>query len=437
MNASDLASLAHAPAIPRPPRRWKTRLLVPLTILVAVAALFAYAARGILSPRIDVWVVPVVAKSGASDANQASAGSVIAQAPGWIEPSPYPVIVPALTEGVVREVLVLEGQAVEKDQVVARLEDRDAQLTLRRIEAELAERRAAVERAKADAAAAALRADELRDEINRKRDLDPIGGVGAGEFTRLELRLRGAEQEIAAARAALSMAEAAVNTHQVMCEEAALAVDRTEIRSPVAGTVLSRHVEPGTRIQMSARSESMNTTVLRVYNPDKLQVRVDVPLADAAKIAAGGRAQITTEALADQTLEGRVILIGHEANIQRNTVPVKVAIDKPSPVLKPEMLATVRFLASGSGSTVPASISVLVPEAALFNRERGKASVWHVDARGSVARRQVGTGESAADGHVQVTGLNPGDRLVIDPPASLREGSRVRILGEKPGGASP
>jgi HlyD family secretion protein len=444
MSASDLALLSRASDVPRPARRWRTRVLVPVVIVVAVVGLLGYAGRGVLCPGFGWWGVPLWGMLGgagnaeAGHAQDGRGGSVLSQAPGWIEPSPYPEIVPALTEGVVREVLVLEGQAVEKDQVVARLEDRDAKLALRRVEAELSERRAAVERARADVGASEFRADELRDEINRKRDLVPIGGVGAGEFTRLELRLRGAEQDIAAAKASLAAAEAGVATHQVMCEEAALALERTEIRSPVAGTVLSRHVEPGTRIVMSARSEAMNTTVLRVYRPEALQVRVDVPLADAGKIVSGARAEVTTEAVPDGVFEGRVILIGHEANIQRNTVPVKVAIEKPSGALKPEMLARVRFLSTGSGGASglapsAASVRVLAAEAALFDRGESGASVWQVDARSVAMRRQVVMQGAAVDGYILVTGLNPGDRLVVDPPSSLREGSRVRVLGEKAG----
>lgn len=441
MNSQDLLQLGRG-AVPRPARRWKTRILLPAVLVIAVTWLLGYAARGALSRRIDVWVVPVVAKAGADEPGAGRVNGVSVVAPGWIEPSPYPVIVPALVEGVVREVLVLEGDRVEEGQVVARLEKRDAGLALRRIEAELAERRAAIDRARADAGAAEFRADELRDEIHRKRELVSIGGVGAGEFARLELRLRGAEQEIASAKATLAMAESAAATGEVMREEAALAVERTEVRSPVSGTVLSRHVEPGTRIQMSKGSDSMNTTVLRVYNPEKVQVRVDVPLADIGKVTRGAAAQITTEALPDVTLEGRVILIGHEASVQRNTVSVKVAVEAPSPVLKPEMLAKVRIFSGGTGtrsSDAPSttSLRVLAPETAVFDRVGDTGSVWHVDARSVATRRRVETRGAAAAGHILVTGLHPGDRLVVDPPASLQDGARVRVLGERAVGGLP
>src|SRR5687767_8177023 len=132
----DLSSLARA-SVPRPPRRWLVRIGVPLVILIAVAGLFAYAARGLVAPAIDVWVAPVVAKPAAGPAGsggEPGAGAVLTQAPGWIEPAPYPVLAPALTEGVIREVLALEGDRVEAGQVVARIDDQDAKLALRRFE---------------------------------------------------------------------------------------------------------------------------------------------------------------------------------------------------------------------------------------------------------------------------------------------------------------
>ena len=68
-------------------------------------------------------VVPVVVRM-ATDSGGGGLGTV--QASGWVEPDPYPVAVTALTEGVVAEVLVLEGQAVKKGQTVARMVSDDA-----------------------------------------------------------------------------------------------------------------------------------------------------------------------------------------------------------------------------------------------------------------------------------------------------------------------
>ncbi|MBY0311661.1 MAG: HlyD family secretion protein, partial [Phycisphaerales bacterium] len=174
--------------IARPKARWATRLLIPAAVLLATGGLLAYAARDALQPRLAVHVAAAIPKSGVGAADtvadpvssggseetptDAQLGPVAVQAPGWIEPAPYAVSVPALAEGVVREVLVLEGERIEAGQVVARLIDEDARLTLRAADAAVAERSTDVARARAALATAESQVEvertaaaELRDEV--------------------------------------------------------------------------------------------------------------------------------------------------------------------------------------------------------------------------------------------------------------------------------
>src|SRR5690606_29574462 len=76
-----------------------------------------------------------------------------------------------------------------------------------------------------------------------------------------------------------------------------------------------------------------------------LQVRADVPLAEAARVSAGLPAEIRVEALPDRVFRGEVVRIVHEADPVKNTLPVKVRILDPDPALKPEMIARLQFLA--------------------------------------------------------------------------------------------
>lgn len=453
-------------SVPRPPFRWGTRVLLPLLILLAMAAVVAWSARDVLWPAIEVHVTPVVMKAHAATADEpAAAGahtaaapeSTLVQAPGWIEPAPYATAVPALTDGVVAEVLVLEGQRVEAGGVVARLIDEDVRLALRRAEAELAEREAAAAQAAAERTAAEARAAEARDELRRKRDLSQDGTFAEAAVARLELRLRALEADVAAAAAAERAMLAAQRIAGVEVDRARLALARTEIRSPVAGVVLSRSIEPGTRLTMTSPGpgEAHESGVVRIYDPASLQVRVDVPLADAAKVHVGAAARIVSESLPDHTFAGTVTRIVHEANIQRNTVQFKVSIESPAEALKPEMLVRVRILgggraagehgaaSSGAGGAggaggADAGFVLLLPASALLEIRDGSADAWFVvnDARGRTiaVRRSIGIGARHADGYIEVaSGAAPTDRAIVDPPASLVEGARVRIAGEAKG----
>jgi HlyD family secretion protein len=477
---SSLDQSGYALPVPRPSSRWRTRLLVPLIILLATGGVLAYSSRDLLRPAIKVMVAPVIPKPLAMTAQPADqpaatldsgdsaskppSGSVAVQAPGWVEPDPYAFNVPALAEGVVTEILVLEGQSVEAGQVVARMIDEDARLEFSAAQAMVAQRQADVDQAKAAVAVAASKvpietaaADELRDEINRKRDLVKTGGVGAGEFRQLEIRLTGAlaraqaaEREIEQAQATLGQMQAGLAAARVGSDQAQLRLSRMEVRSPAAGIVLSRMVQPGTRMSMNETSGEPSLTagaVLRLYDPTKLQVRVDVPLADAAKVGMGTRATVTTEALPDMVFTGSIVRAVHEANIQRNTVQFKIALEQPSPILKPEMLTRVKLYANAGGASAAAggpaaagetqgSVELLVSAQAVVGATPTGGSVWVVDqTRGSttVHKREVRTQPSQDEGFlVVVDGLKLSDRVVIDPPATLTEGAHVAIIGEAP-----
>lgn len=443
---SALAGTHSVPArsnlISPPHRHWKTRYFLPLVLISTTVAMLTYAARATFRSEIDVWVVPVVAKPLSTDEvagspttsptqPESGAATVLAQAPGWIEADPFPITVPALAEGVIREVLIVEGQRVSVGEVVARMVNADATLA-------------------ANAAAAELTATEA--ELRRARAASEYQKVNYDRLLRLhqtqnapDIEWASATRDLEEAAAQVSFFEAKLLQHKVICDQAALTLSRMDIVSPVNGVVMNRLVEPGTRISMSniSSGERMGA-VARLYDPQKLQVRVDVPLSDCAKIGVGTRAEVLTEAISETTFQGEVTRLVHEANIQRNTVQVKVAIRQPVPTMKPEMLCRVRFISTqqASSASTPGvhrsgSFHLLVPRTALLNVTNEHGQAWIVDhsnrSSGPVAAmREVTLVGAVHNGLIEVTdGLYAGDRIIVDPPTGLRSGVGIRVLGEK------
>jgi multidrug efflux pump subunit AcrA (membrane-fusion protein) len=444
--------------VPRPRSRWITRVGVPALIVLATLGVLAYSSRDLFVPAVAVRVSPVVPRPGAGveGAPGVAESETVVQAPGWIEPAPYAITVPALAEGVVREILVLEGERVEAGQVVARLMDEEARLEAQAAEALVAERRAHAARAEAavgvaEAVARAERAsaEELRDEVERKRGLVDAGALSPGEWSRMQIRLGGLEarawaamQMVEEARATLAQAQAALAGALVQRDAAVLRLSRMEIRSPASGVVLARLVGPGVHVSTGSMREGdpgHAGGVLRLYDPASLQARVDVPLADAAKVGVGCRAVVTTEALPDAPIAGVVTRVVHEANIQRNTVQFKVALENPPAALKPEMLVRVRLSASASArpdaaSTGSAQAVLLIPERAVTPTSPGHGVAWVVQAasRGWVARRREVTFVPWSEPEfVAVTsGVGMTERVIVEAPAGLADGVRVRVVGE-------
>ena len=494
-------------AVPAPRRRWLSRIALPVAILVLAAGLLAFAARQSLWPATPVHVVRVVAKEAAAapgsdpgDATVHTEPTVTVQAPGWVEPDPYPIYVSALTDGVIDQVLVLEGEPVEAGQVVAIMVDDDAKLSLARARAELARRQAdltaartdwdypiALERAVAvnDAMLAESRAEldqleatiaqeqaKLKEiQINHDRLARLLPNAAAElEVERIQYQLQAQqallqatrkqravleakaaryEAEVKAAkedlrlrvsqRQALDEATAAVDEAQAMVDEASLRLRRMAVTSAAAGIVMNRLAAPGAKL-MLAMDAPHSAHVVHLYDPKRLQVRVDVPLADAAKVGVGQQAIVVVDVLPDRKFSGRITRFVHQADIGKNTVEVKVAIEDPSPILKPDMLARVQFLSTGGdggddgdGATRSASsLRMFVPDA-VVQRDGDGASVWLVTPGDSTAqRRPVKLGGRRSDGWVEVRqGLNPGDVIIADAPADLREGGRVKVIEQQ------
>lgn len=122
------------------PRRLVSRYALPLAIFTGFVALIGWAARSSLLPSRSVTVVPVIV----TKAETQQSGAILFRGAGWIEPRPTPIVVTAMAEGVVDQLFVTEGQAVEAGQELARLVDQDARIALDQAKSELKLREAEV-----------------------------------------------------------------------------------------------------------------------------------------------------------------------------------------------------------------------------------------------------------------------------------------------------
>lgn len=442
--------------------------LLPVLFLIGVAGLFAYGFRDRLLPGIPVVYVPAVAtlneRSNLESSEPAAPNAVermLFQASGWIEPDPLPIRVTPLYSGVVREVHVLEGQAVTNGQALVSLDDADAKLALRRAEAGLAQAAAEEEslRARLQLSLAregtasrqheseSARLAERADAASRLRALKP-GTLSELERVQADLREQSQSAMVAAAAAVVgeAVAESSLARKQIDVQrqvvvaaeaardEAQLALARTRVVSPVDGVVLRLLATPGKRLMLMMDHPDSATAAI-LYEPGKLQARVDVPLADAGKLAIGQTATIACGLLPGREFKGVVTRIVGEADLQRNTLQAKVRIENPDSRLRPEMLCRAEFhgLVTGDSSAAFATetsnpLSVFVPVSALVARDGREAEIWVVSSDDRHAEhRIVRLGPGERDGDLLVLdGIRPGERVIINPPPSLAEGARIQ-----------
>jgi multidrug efflux pump subunit AcrA (membrane-fusion protein) len=180
-----------------------------------------------------------------------------------------------------------------------------------------------------------------------------------------------------------------------------------------------------------------SSTVVSLYDPASLQVRADVRLEDVPRVQPGQPVRIETPAVHGGPLEGAVLAATSQADIQKNTLQVKVAVKAPPPVLKPDMLVQVTFLAPATPRTTPTDsepLRLLIPRQLVESAESG-ARVWVADqARGVACHRPVKLGTGSSSDLVEVVeGLTATDKLVAGGREGLRDGQRITVTGEDPG----
>jgi ABC exporter DevB family membrane fusion protein len=256
-------------------------------------------------------------------------GNYRVAAPGRIEPASEEIRIGTSLNAVIRELLVKEGDAVKRDQVVAVLENADLKAALARAEAQLRLREAELERVNNGArpqerseALAALQESEavMRNaatDLERRRRLLQSNNVAQEQVDRAEREYLVAQKRHAGmmqryslvmdgARAEdVAIAQANVELARAARDEAKATLEKTFIRSPIDGTVLKVHRRAGELV-----SVFFDQPIVTLGDLTRLYARIDVDESDIAHVKLGEKAFVTANAFGDRRFEGKVARIG-------------------------------------------------------------------------------------------------------------------------------
>ena len=309
-----------------------------------------------------------------AEQNAASPPPVLA-APGRVEGASDVVEVGAAVDGVLAEVRVVEGQTVKSGELLARLacDDLEAEIGAAQA-AEAAARQAKVRlvrgsrdearsAAAADEAAAQAALGQAQDEFKRMSALIKDGIVPQDQADRARRQLDAAQAASAAAAARerlvsadplpeeLQRADAEIALAERRASSAKARFDKCFVRSPIDGTVLKRHRQPGESI-----SVFVPRPIVSVANTSARRVRAEVDERDIARVREGQRVRVTIDAFPDRPFAGTVRRIGSlmgrktvragdpAEKADRDVLEVLVDIDQPDPKLVIGLRVTVSFL---------------------------------------------------------------------------------------------
>ncbi|GAB4148147.1 MAG: efflux RND transporter periplasmic adaptor subunit [Planctomycetota bacterium] len=371
--------------------------------------------------------------------------------------------------GRIVEMNVEEGSIVHRGDIVARLFSEEYRAALDRAKADVEASRAGVEKAKASLEAAKVAAKQMADteaatsaqraeaevlrdfakaEHARVEDLLAKGVASdkdlekaTSDLDAAEARVRSllaqeraassakdaAEARVLVASSELDQARALERVSAALAAQANAALDKTDVRAPFDGVVVLKDAEIGEVVSPNVQGGSTaRGAVCTLVDFDSLEVQVTVPEQSLAAVRLGAEADIFLDARPDHAYPGRVDRIWPTADRQKATVEVRVAFLEKDEFLRPEMGVRVVFRQQDVAKEAPRAEPVLlVPEDALVQLG-GRRGVFVLE-RDVVRFAPLKLGASRQGRVVVESGVASGSTVVLDPPASLGDGDRVRI----------
>ena len=391
-------------------RRWRWRILGGGAVLL----LAAMALRAFLGPTVPAWQV----ERGELVQRVVASGRVLA---------PARIQVGSVVVGRVTRVPVDKGDRVKPGDLLVQLDDAEARAALAQARAAVAQSAARLEQVEVVSVrvtAEALRQAELRlsqaeVKLTRQRTLAEAGSVSRSDLDDAIQARDLAASQVESARIQASAAASGADRRSALAaleqargaEQAAAArLENLSVRSPSAGVVTERDVEPGDVVQPGR-------ALLVVARDGATQLSVLPDEKNLALLRLGQPATASADAFPDRTFPARVAYIAPAVDLSRGTVEVKLDVDSPPAYLRPDMTVSVNVeTGRDPQALVLAAGAIRDPS----------ASPWALVVRDGRASRQPVTLGMRGDGKVQVlTGLAPGE-WVVSPAATVGPGRRVR-----------
>jgi HlyD family secretion protein len=428
------------------PPAWARRyILIGIGVLV-VLGVVATAYRLLSHDGPEVEVVRASAQSS-------EVGGVVLSASGYIV-AHHKINLNSKVTGRVKWIGVEKGDKVKEGQILVRLEDDE-------FRAQYEQARGAAENARAyleelqngsrpeeiqqaqhnlDEARATLANDKLI--LDRTRNLANQGVVSKQSFDDATAKFESDQQRVNSLEKTFQLAKIGPRKEEIgrargtlqqaqgSADYAKSLLDATVIRAPVTGTILERAAEKGELVTSGFASTAEGGPqglVVSLADLNDLQVELDIAQDDFARLGPRQKGVVTVDAYPDLKWDGIIAEISPQANRAKATVQVKVQILNPDAHLRPDMNATVKFLADENKQTSTQPQGVFVPTPAIHDRD-GKKLVF-VAFGGKAISREVKI-QAQRSGGVLVQGLNGGEDVITSAPQELKDGEKIKIKGQ-------
>jgi len=279
--------------------------------------------------------------------------------------------------GQLLEVLVVEGQKVEKDQVLARIDDGGLLAQLAQAKSQL------------------LLAETV---FNRQE--------------RLWSQNIGSEIQFLQAKTQFESAEKAV-------EALSLQAEKSVVRAPFDGTIDQIFKEPGTIV-----APGMGSELFRVVNIDEVYVEVDVPETHITSISEGSKVHVNLSAIGEE-IEARITRVSKVINPSNRSFTVEIPLDNKSGFIRPNLMASVAINDYSNNS------AIMIPQSVVSENAEGQQYCFALEesTEGYIAKRLIiETGKTSEDFIEVLDGVEKGALLITEGAKKVSDNQPVKWL---------
>ncbi len=304
---------------------------------------------------------------------------------------------------------VQEGSVVKSGDILARIESKDVTATEDQA-------RAGVQAAKANLEQGLAEMRDAQSNLTRSEDLAKKNFISGASLDTAKARFDKAKAVVASLNGAIGVAQANLRA-------TAVAVEQTLIRAPFDGVVLTKNANVGDIITPFSSAADSKGAVVNMADMSTLEVEADVSETSISKISVGQPVQIQLDAFPDLRIPGKVSRTVPTVDRSKATLLVKIEFIERDPRVLPDMSAKVSFLTRPL--TEAEKTPVTAVQSSAVTKRDGKDVVFVIE--NDIAKQTAIVVAGKIGDLVQVSGVKPGEKVVISPGEKLKDGAAVAI----------
>src|SRR5215475_9310351 len=329
------------------------------------------------------------------------------------------VVVAAQAAGELSRLNVDFGSYVSQGQIIATIDQRDANLKVEQAEATLKQTLARLgmregekfdPNQNADVRVAKSQLEWAKMELDRSVKLIEKGDIPRSNYDEKVTNHNLAQARHQAALDSVNQQLAAVEQQKAALALARKAVTDTVVRSPISGAVKEKHASRGSYL-------TVNGKIVTLVKINPLRLRADIPESSAAATRAGQTVNVTVDAFPNRTFTGRVVRIGPSLDEKTRALTVEAEVANPGNLLRPGMFAKSQLITSQN------SPAVMIPQRAVVTTA-GLSKIFVIE-NGKALERIVKTGATDGDLIEISGGLKDGETVATSNLDKLQSGAVV------------